>query len=149
VATGVRLLAGPQPDCSTSTATAASCLPAVRSGPELLFLDPVLTREDIRSVANGRPATRIDKCGARGALGLRSGTATRTRSKNPSTLNCASATTAWSALALDASFSQVLGDRRIEMLARSFTSRITDLDLKRKEIRCVLPADSLKHVSPR
>jgi hypothetical protein len=36
------------------------------------------------------------------------------------------------------------GDRRIEMLARSFTSEITDLNLKRKEIRCVLPVDSLK-----
>jgi hypothetical protein len=38
-----------------------------------------------------------------------------------------------------------LGDRRIEMLVRSFTSEITDLNLKRKEIRCVVPVDSLKH----
>jgi hypothetical protein len=44
-------------------------------GPELQFLDPVLTREDIRSVANGRPGHPHRQGGARGALGLHLGPA--------------------------------------------------------------------------
>lgn len=116
-------------------------------GPELQFLDPVLTREDIRSVANGRPATRIDKVGLEERWVFIWDRHPDTI-KKPINLELRFRNDRLVAISLDARFSQVLGDRRIEMLARSFTSRITDLDLKRKEIRCVLPADSLARFTP-
>lgn len=113
-------------------------------GPELQFLDPVLTREDIRAVANGRPASRIDSVG-REERWVFEWVRHPSTIQKPIHLELRFRNDRLTALALDARFSRILGDRRIEMLVRSFTSDITDLNLKRKEIRCVVPADSLKY----
>ncbi len=111
-------------------------------GPVLEFLDPLLTLEDIETIANGRAPSVLDSVGMEQRWIYRW---QRQPSflEHPVSLELRFRDERLSSLSLDRRFSEVLGDERIEMLLRSFTSRITDLDLGERVIRCEVPADSL------
>ncbi|MCA9787280.1 MAG: hypothetical protein KC488_12065, partial [Candidatus Cloacimonetes bacterium] len=110
-------------------------------------LDPLLTRDDVRTIANGRFASSIDSVDGEERW-IYSWVRHPETIDRPINLELRFRDDRLCALALDPRFSQILGDARIEMLMRSFTSRITDLNLKAREIRCQVPLDSLARFAP-
>jgi len=111
-------------------------------GPGLRFLEPKLTRDDVRTIASGREPSRIDSVDGLERWEFRWH---RTPPQRDTAIHL------WLdfrddrmvRLAVDKRFAEDLGDDRIEMLVRNFTGGKTDLDLGGKRIVCPVPAAEL------
>ncbi len=116
-------------------------------GPGLTFLDPKLTREDILSLASDRVPSTIDSLDGREHWVFTWHRRPMMRGKSIN-LHLLFMDDRMEMLYIDRRFAEALGEDRIEMLARNFVGRKTDLDLSGRRIVCSVPAEELAPFSP-
>ncbi|MFA7330540.1 MAG: hypothetical protein WC326_05625 [Candidatus Delongbacteria bacterium] len=108
-------------------------------GPGIRLLQPRLTTEDIRALANGRPPSRILKDATGETWIFRWQRRPPQRGKTV-TLELRFQSDLLVGLHVDKRFADKLGDARIEMLIRQFVGPATDLDVFHKRVVSHVPA---------
>lgn len=116
-------------------------------GPGLRFLDPKLTRDDVRAVAGERKPTTVRHLPGGEVWTFRWQRLPRPAGP-PVNLQLEFSGERLTRLGVDARFARHLGDGRIEMLVRQFVGPATDLDLFRKRVWCRVPGREASRFTP-
>jgi hypothetical protein len=111
-------------------------------GPGLRFLNPKLTRDDVRTIANGREPSRIDSVDGVERWEFRW---LRTPAQRGTAIHLQLDfhDDRMVRMGVDKRFATELEDGRIEMLVRNFVGGGARLDLGAKRIVCPVPAEEL------
>jgi len=112
-------------------------------GPGFVFLDPRLTREDIRTIASGREPSLVDSLDNAERWIFRYVRRPPMRGKAIN-LELHFHRNRLSGMYVDRRFAEDLGNERIEMLLRTFVGRETQLDLSERSITCEVSEDKLR-----
>jgi hypothetical protein len=116
-------------------------------GPGIKFVYPIITKEDILEIASDRPPSIIDSVNGREHWIFHWRRSPYMRDKGIH-LELYFDNGLLSELFVDPRFSELLGEDRIEMLARNFVGRKTKVSLKDRTIVCQVPAEELTPYFP-
>ncbi len=116
-------------------------------GPALRFLNPRLTRDDVRAVASERKPTTVRSLPGGELWTFRWQRLPRPAGP-PVNLQLEFSGDLLTRIRVDKRFADHLGDGRIEMLVRQFVGPATDLDLFRKRVWCRVPGREASRFTP-